>query len=511
MLREYIGDKYKDEIKKTATPARAIDETLKEALKNFKQAQRKKGECGARNIKDMDKVIITIDAIAFKENEIIYVNNVTKILKENSQTNETIAKIKKKSSIIGTIPQCKKPNMTETPECAHLWKLEWNRRNGNFYLIVPINIHIKNPHKKFFKRPPHKDTETNNNEENKDYNHVKVIRETKEKKEDLVSVDPGVTPFLNLYSVKNYGHLYTNWYDNYNNHIKTAESLARKADKLRKTLKPPELTKLPTAVISNNDNVLKTIRMKKQETQTKRNAKKKKKKLIKNTTTTKKKGKNNDNKIELIKAPSSPKEECITNAIKIDENATIKKLKEFTKKKKRKNKGRKSNRKPDRKKLKYTIYDLRKSSLKYFTKATNIVKDMQHKSATYLCSHFDHILMAEMKTSEMLTSDNIHGNVKKGLQGSSAFAFRQKLIGRAKQHSTTIIFCREHYTSKTCTNCGNIKEDLGGNKVYKCIFCNTVLHRDYNAARNILIKGLSSHTPPDLMLSSGTKPKIKPP
>ena len=40
-----------------------------------------------------------------------------------------------------------------------------------------------------------------------------------------------------------------------------------------------------------------------------------------------------------------------------------------------------------------------------------------------------------------------------------------------------------------CSKCGNIKHDLGINKIYECLKCNTVLDRDINGARNIYILG----------------------
>jgi putative transposase len=45
-------------------------------------------------------------------------------------------------------------------------------------------------------------------------------------------------------------------------------------------------------------------------------------------------------------------------------------------------------------------------------------------------------------------------------------------------------------TSKMCSICGNIKEDLGGNETYKCQKCGTCIERDINGARNIYIKAI---------------------
>ena len=49
-----------------------------------------------------------------------------------------------------------------------------------------------------------------------------------------------------------------------------------------------------------------------------------------------------------------------------------------------------------------------------------------------------------------------------------------------------------YFTSKTCTVCGNKKEDLGGNKVYSCEKCNLTTKRDYNGCRNIFLSCIKS-------------------
>jgi transposase len=53
-----------------------------------------------------------------------------------------------------------------------------------------------------------------------------------------------------------------------------------------------------------------------------------------------------------------------------------------------------------------------------------------------------------------------------------------------------IVPCEEWYTSKTCSEYGDIDDDLGGNKIYKCKSCDSIMDRDLNAAKNILLKFL---------------------
>ena len=48
----------------------------------------------------------------------------------------------------------------------------------------------------------------------------------------------------------------------------------------------------------------------------------------------------------------------------------------------------------------------------------------------------------------------------------------------------------ESYTSKTCGCCGELNE-VGLSRVYNCKFCKTIIDRDINGGRNILIKNMS--------------------
>jgi transposase len=71
------------------------------------------------------------------------------------------------------------------------------------------------------------------------------------------------------------------------------------------------------------------------------------------------------------------------------------------------------------------------------------------------------------------------------------YAFKQKLVDRARGTPCRVILQDESWTSKTCGRCGNIKPDLGGTKTYECKLCGLTVDRDVNGARNILIKSMT--------------------
>ena len=75
-------------------------------------------------------------------------------------------------------------------------------------------------------------------------------------------------------------------------------------------------------------------------------------------------------------------------------------------------------------------------------------------------------------------------------QSISFYHFLLKLEYKCNTRNICLKQIDESYTSKTCSLCGYIKNDLGGNKIYECKKCNSRLDRDYNSCRNILLKSL---------------------
>lgn len=79
----------------------------------------------------------------------------------------------------------------------------------------------------------------------------------------------------------------------------------------------------------------------------------------------------------------------------------------------------------------------------------------------------------------------------------SSFIFKQRLQSKARQYpNTRIILCDEHYTSKTCPQCGSLNKPRRDNRMYTCSPCNYSIDRDINAPRNILL----------LQLTKGVRP-----
>jgi putative transposase len=61
---------------------------------------------------------------------------------------------------------------------------------------------------------------------------------------------------------------------------------------------------------------------------------------------------------------------------------------------------------------------------------------------------------------------------------------------KALQHGKIVEIVGAHHTTKTCSSCGNNQTMALTDRVYECKSCSRVLDRDFNAGKNILMKGL---------------------
>ena len=81
---------------------------------------------------------------------------------------------------------------------------------------------------------------------------------------------------------------------------------------------------------------------------------------------------------------------------------------------------------------------------------------------------------------------------KRIIQSLSYYKLLERLKFKSLINKSNLIIQEEWYTSKTCTLCGQIKNNLGSNTVYSCNFCNLKTDRDYNGCRNIFLSCIKS-------------------
>jgi putative transposase len=136
-------------------------------------------------------------------------------------------------------------------------------------------------------------------------------------------------------------------------------------------------------------------------------------------------------------------------------------------------------------------YRLKKASARLRMRIRNLVDDAHRKTAHFLVTNYDLVLLPEFKTKNMANklTRNITSKVARSMLTWAHYRFRQHLIQRGKRTGTEIKIVSEAYTSKTCGACGaqhNVKKD----EVFICPHCPNRIGRDANAARNILLRNV---------------------
>lgn len=131
----------------------------------------------------------------------------------------------------------------------------------------------------------------------------------------------------------------------------------------------------------------------------------------------------------------------------------------------------------------------KKFSCRIYDKIKHIVDDLHWKTAGLLCERYDTILLGNMSTKGIVKrGGNLHKSVKSVSMLMRHFTFRQRLIAKGEQLCANVNIVDEAYTSKTCGNCFKINYDLGSAKVFNCYGCGFNWGRDFNGARNIMLR-----------------------
>lgn len=115
--------------------------------------------------------------------------------------------------------------------------------------------------------------------------------------------------------------------------------------------------------------------------------------------------------------------------------------------------------------------------------------DRSHKLSSRLVNDFRTVVLEDLKIQTMV-KPSVDGRHRRRLNRmiyeKCLNTIRRQVEYKAPWHGADAVIVPHFYpSSKVCSGCGRIKQDLGSSETYECGGCGLVIDRDYNAAINL--------------------------
>lgn len=130
------------------------------------------------------------------------------------------------------------------------------------------------------------------------------------------------------------------------------------------------------------------------------------------------------------------------------------------------------------------LIKLEKELRKYQIRKTNILDSNIHRITSDLIKiNPERIVIEDLNIKGMMSNHKL----ARSIQSSKFYEVRKQLVYKCKNNNIKLIVADRFYpSSKTCSSCGKIKDDLKlKDRVYRCPQCRTIIDRDLNAAINL--------------------------
>ena len=142
---------------------------------------------------------------------------------------------------------------------------------------------------------------------------------------------------------------------------------------------------------------------------------------------------------------------------------------------------------------------------KLHKKVKNQRNDYQHKISREIANKYKAVCLETLKVKSMIKNRRL----ARGISDVSWSSFIEKLSYKVTENQGYLVKIDRFYpSSKTCSNCGCIKESLKlSERTYKCDECGFEIDRDLNASINILNVGLKMIEATDATAETSLKNK----
>lgn len=131
---------------------------------------------------------------------------------------------------------------------------------------------------------------------------------------------------------------------------------------------------------------------------------------------------------------------------------------------------------------------IKKQLAKLHRKVANQRRDFLHKQANKLVNDADVVVYENLNIAGMVQNHHL----AKSISDVSWGMFFSMLDYKAENAGKLTIDVCPKNTSQNCSSCKKKVPKGLSQRWHKCMYCGTILHRDHNAARNILARGIET-------------------
>lgn len=135
----------------------------------------------------------------------------------------------------------------------------------------------------------------------------------------------------------------------------------------------------------------------------------------------------------------------------------------------------------------------KKHKFKIEKRKEHIINELHWKSINDIFKRNDYVFYGDIKSHDIVKKSN-NKFLNRDINNLKFYKFKERLIYKANIYNKQLYKVNEHYTTMTCSSCGNLN-NVGKQEIYKCqsVTCKKTLLRDVSAAKNILMKGIMQY------------------
>ncbi len=120
----------------------------------------------------------------------------------------------------------------------------------------------------------------------------------------------------------------------------------------------------------------------------------------------------------------------------------------------------------------------------------NLRRDHRHKTSLKLVRRYGHIGVESLNVHSMVRNHSL----SRSISDAGWSGFLSTLKSKAESAGVSVVEVNAAYTSQICSGCGQLVKKELSERQHECN-CGCSLHRDVNAARNILVRSLARTEP----------------